>query len=269
MICFENVSYSYGNKKVIDNVSLNIESGDFVALLGSNGTGKTTLVKMINGIIKPDTGTVTVCAMDTRSTKTSALAATVGFLFQNPDKQICMNTVREEISFGIRCAKNGAEKAEAQKRVERMLEEFGLDGNVSPFTLSRGEKQRLALVSVLAVQPKILVLDEPTTGLDYSECVHMMDYISELNSQGITVVMITHDMEIVLDYAKKVLVLAEGKALAFDEMRKVMKKRDILNAAKLLPPQIADLVMQVDDAAMTNVFTNAELMTEILRRKEK
>ena len=209
MIRFENVSLSYGGAAAVRNLNFTVGRGEFVALIGANGAGKTTVSKLMNGLLKPTAGRVLVDGVPTTSLRTSALAKKIGFLFQNPDRQLCKPTIREEIRFGL--ALTGAK--DAAQRTEAVLDAFGLDGDRDPFSASRGERQRIALASLIAVEPEVLILDEPTTGLDYRECMAMMARVRSLNAAGTTVVMVCHDMELVLDFAHRVLVLCEGTLL--------------------------------------------------------
>lgn len=209
MIRFENVSLSYGGAAAVRNLNFTVGRGEFVALIGANGAGKTTVSKLMNGLLKPTAGRVLVDGVPTTSLRTSALAKKIGFLFQNPDRQLCKPTIREEIRFGL--ALTGAK--DAVQRTEAVLEAFGLDGDRDPFSASRGERQRIALASLIAVEPEVLILDEPTTGLDYRECMAMMARVRSLNAAGTTVVMVCHDMELVLDFAHRMLVLCEGALL--------------------------------------------------------
>lgn len=245
MIKFEEVSFGYENKETIKDVSFHITKGEFVAIIGSNGAGKTTISKLSNGILKPTSGRVLVKGKDTRTTKTSELAKTIGFLFQNPDRQLCHNTIREEIQFGLHCVLKDA--GEINRRVEKTLETFGLSGENDPFSMSRGERQRIALASVLAVEPEILVLDEPTTGLDYRECIHIMELIKELNHGGVTIIMITHDMEIVNDFASRVLVISGGRLMADGGQTEAFMDRELMKAASLMPPQIFTLAQRLGE----------------------
>lgn len=263
MVDFNNVCFGYGKKSTISGVSFHINKGDFVAVLGANGAGKTTLSKLFNGLLKPTSGDVIINGMNTKKTRTSVLAKTVGFLFQNPDRQICRNTIRDEIMFGLQCVNK--DKAYCTAQCDKILDEFGFDGDKDPFSMSRGERQKIALASLLAVEPEILILDEPTTGLDYSECMHIMSVIKQLNEKGVTVIMVTHDMELVLDFAKRVIVLSDGTIKAFDEMRKVMKNQSVLTSAKLLPPQICDLAIKLG-TGFEDIYTNAEMLGRIAER---
>ncbi|PYG87647.1 energy-coupling factor transport system ATP-binding protein [Ruminiclostridium sufflavum DSM 19573] len=245
MIKFSNVCFAYDKANILENVSFTIEKGEFVAIVGRNGAGKTTLMKLFNGLLKPTSGNVSVSNLDTRLSKTSELARHVGFLFQNPDRQICRNTVKDEIAFGLNCVLDN--KSEIEKRCRETIESFGFSGQKDPFSLSRGERQKVALASIIALSPEILVLDEPTTGLDYKECMHIMNIIKELNRSGTTVIMVCHDMELVSDFARRVIVIGDGGILADDMCKKVMLNSAVLARASLAPPQIAELAIRLGD----------------------
>lgn len=252
MLIFDDVSLRIGGLNVIDRVSFRINKGDFVVLMGANGAGKTSLGKLCCGLLKPTSGAVTVRGLDTRKTKTSQIAKFTGFLFQNPDRQICRNSIREEIAFGLRCV-TGDESVIA-RRVEDTLERFGFDGGRDPFTLSRGGRQILALASLLAARPELLILDEPTTGLDYRECVRVMEHVAESNRTGTTVLMVTHDMEIAQDFARRAMVLGGGGLLANASVNAVMKNSEIMGRSSLMPAQIAGLAARLG-AGFEDVFT--------------
>ena len=182
MIELEHVSFAYpAQGPTVRDLSFRIESGEFVAILGANGAGKTTTVRLIDGLVRPTSGRVLIDGVDTAYSSVSERARRVGFLFQNPDRQICKNTVREEILFGLRTVR-AEESAEAHEaRLSQVLREFSFTGEEEPFSLSRGQRQRVALASILAAEPSVLILDEPTTGLDYRECCHIMDQIQAMN----------------------------------------------------------------------------------------
>ena len=200
MIEFKNVSASYdGELAVLNDVSFTVNNGDFVAFVGTNGAGKSTTMRLVNGLLKPTSGEVLIDGVPTTSLKTSELARRIGFLFQNPDRQICCNTVREELMFGFKAL--GEEGSEAEARVDAMIERFGFDADAEPYLLNRGTRQLLALASIIVLAPPTIILDEPTTGLDFRECVKVMDVVRELNENGTTVIMVCHDMEVVGDFA--------------------------------------------------------------------
>ena len=250
MIEFEKVSASYdGELPSLRDVSFRIPDGDFVAFVGTNGAGKSTTMRLVNGLLKPSSGQVLIDGVPTTQLRTSQLAAKVGFLFQNPDRQICCSTVREELLFGFRA--QGRADAEAQAKVDAMIERFGFDGDAEPFLLNRGTRQLLALASIIVMEPPVVVLDEPTTGLDFRECAKVMNVIAELNARGTTVIMVCHDMEVVADYAKRVIAMTAGQVVADGETFAVLRNRDVLARTHLLPPQVVDVALRLaEDGAV-------------------
>ena len=261
MIEFEKVSASYdGELPILRDVSFRIPDGDFVAFVGTNGAGKSTTMRLVNGLLKPSSGQVLVDGVPTTQLRTSQLAAKVGFLFQNPDRQICCSTVREELLFGFRA--QGRVDAEAEAKVDAMIERFGFDGDAEPFLLNRGTRQLLALASIIVMEPPVVVLDEPTTGLDFRECAKVMDVIAELNARGTTVVMVCHDMEVVADYAKRVIAMTAGQVVADGETFAVLRDRDVLARTHLLPPQMVDVSLRlVEEGAVVASSPVALAMT--------
>lgn len=270
MIECDSVRFDYGKTKdaeLIHRISLSIEDGEFVALTGENGAGKSTFSKLLAGILKPSDGKICVNGTDTKKAKNSMLAKTTGFLFQNPDRQLCTYTVRDEITFGQKALKTGAEE-EISKRTEKIIERFGFNPDEAPFSLSRGQRQRLALASIIAVEPKVMILDEPTTGLDYKECMEIMSAVKELNKNGTTVIMVCHDMELVLDFARRMIVLADGKIEADGKTLEIMRSKEILQKACLLPPQIIQIALELEEKFpgrfnFENVRTADELAAKI------
>ena len=250
MIEFKNVSASYdGELPILCDVSFRIPDGDFVAFVGTNGAGKSTTMRLINGLLKPSSGQILIDGVPTTQLRTSQLAAKVGFLFQNPDRQICCSTVREELLF-VFCAQGRAD-AEAEAKVDAMIERFGFDGDAEPLLLNRGTRQLLALASIIGMEPPVVVLDEPTTGLDFRECAKVMDVIAELNARGTTVIMVCHDMEVVADYAKRVIAMTAGQVVADGETFAVLRDRDVLARTHLLPPQMVDVSLRLaEDGAV-------------------
>lgn len=249
MIQMEHVSFSYHEQgPSVQDVSCRIGKGEFVAILGANGAGKTTTVRLMDGLLKPVSGRVLIHGVDTVESSVSERASKVGFLFQNPDRQICKNTVREEILFGLETVRGEDGKEALNARCEEVLKDFGFTGDEEPFSLSRGQRQRVALASILAVEPEVLILDEPTTGLDYLECCHIMDRIRRMNEeQQVTVIMVCHDMEVVLDYARRALVMAGGHLLADGPVREIFRDTVLMEKAAILPPQMIGLAMRLGE----------------------
>ncbi len=239
MIKVENLSYQYKNgNKVLEKLNFTIQRGEFVAVIGQNGAGKTTLLKHLNGLLKPSDGSITINGLDTSKNKTSILAKQIGFLFQNPDHQIFCSTVFEEIAFGLK--KLNIQQSDIEGLVHESAKKVGIEQykNTSPFSLSKGQRQRVALASVLALGTDILVLDEPTTGQDYSEGLEIMEMVKELNMKGKTIIMVTHDMELVARYAKRVIVLHKGTILEDGPARDVLGREKSLQLSNLQSPQI-------------------------------
>ena len=247
MIELEHVSFSYADQgPSVQDVTFRLEKGEFAAILGANGAGKTTTVRLMDGLLKPTSGRVLIHGADTAKSSVSERAARVGFLFQNPDRQICKNTVREEILFGLRTVRGQDGEEALQERADAVLKEFSFTGEEEPFSLSRGQRQRVALASILAVEPEILILDEPTTGLDYLECCQIMDRIRRMNEERqVTVIMVCHDMEVVLDYARRALVMAGGRLLADGPVPEIFRDTDLMERASILPPQMIALGLRL------------------------
>jgi energy-coupling factor transport system ATP-binding protein len=268
MIRFEHVAFGYTpDNLTISDLSFHIKKGDFVALIGANGAGKSTISRLCNGLLRPSSGHIYLDGADTMKTPTSQLAKKVGFLFQNPDRQICENTVRDEIAFSMKAQGWPAEKI--QEKVEASLNIFSLNGDWFPFNRSRGERQRIALAGVLACEPELLILDEPTTGLDFLECIHIMDYVTMLNREkGITVLMVSHDMELVQSYAQRVFVLSNGNLLGDGPVNEIMKNEPLLHQARVLPAQIPALALKFGDR-FSNIYTVDEMLSAIRQEVKK
>ena len=244
MIEFDDVRASYdASLPILKGVSFTIRDGEFVAFVGTNGAGKSTTMRLINGLLKPDAGRVLIDGVPTTDLRTSELARRVGFLFQNPDRQICCNTVREELLFGFKAL--GQAGPEADARVDAIIEEFGFDADDDPFLLNRGARQLLALASIVVLAPPVVVLDEPTTGLDFRECEKVMAIIRRIHEQGATVIMVCHDMEVVADYATRCIVMSGGTVVDDAPTFDVLRNRDTLERASLVPPQIVDLSLEL------------------------
>ena len=241
---FRNVHASYdADTPILRGVNFTVYDGEFVAFVGTNGAGKSTTMRLVNGLLKPEAGTVLIDGVPTTDLKTSELAQRVGFLFQNPDSQICCNTVRKELMFGLEAL--GVDPEEAARRVEATIAEFGFNPDDDPFLLNRGTRQLLALASIVVLETPVVVLDEPTTGLDFRECVKVMNIIRQLHANGTTVVMVCHDMEIVADFAERVVVMSNGRIVDQGPTFEVLRNRATLKAADLIPPQIVDISMSL------------------------
>lgn len=233
-------AYSYGTGQAgIERINLTVRAGEILAVVGQNGAGKTTFTKLLNGLIKPSAGVVRIAGLDTRTTPVSALASHAATLFQNPDRQLCRNTVVEEISFGLEL--QGAPADAARERARHVAATFGLPENASPFNLSRGQRQMVALASVAALEPELIILDEPTSGLDYRECMTVMETVRQRALDGAAVVMVCHDMEVVSDFADTLAVMAEGRLIEVGPSREVFANDALLAHARIAAPCVPAL----------------------------
>lgn len=239
-VSFEDVCFSYpGGGASVQNLELAVYPSELVGVVGQNGAGKTTLTKLLNGLLKPSSGVVTVAGLDTREAPVSRIAAHVSTLFQNPDRQICRDTVLDEVAFGL--VLTGTPQEEARERAQRVIERFGLPAEEAPFSLSRGQRQKIALASVVVMEPEVIVLDEPTSGLDYRECMTVMETVSEMAERGSAVIMVCHDMEVVSDFAERLVVMAQGRILGRGPTRQVFGEGDLMREASIAPPQVTEL----------------------------
>jgi energy-coupling factor transport system ATP-binding protein len=271
MIEVEEVNFTYPNGvEALKNVSLVVKNGEFVAIMGQNGAGKTTLVKHFNGLLKPSQGIVRVDGVETTKTSVAATARKVGFVFQNPDNQLFSETVEEEIAFAL---KNfGFEEEAIQKRVTWALNLLGLTQyrKTSPFMLSGGERKRVALASVLAWDPQILILDEPTIGQDYQQKEKLRQFIVQMQTQRKTVVIVTHDVEFVAECNPRVVLMKEGKIVADGEGKEILTNIDALAQSSIVLPQVAQIFKQLTSLGLpTNIIDIYEAKDMLLRTWRK
>ena len=250
MLEVKNLRYSYNsNYQALKGVSLKVDRGDMVALLGKNGAGKSTLFLHLNGIYEPDEGQVFIDGEELKYDKKSLLKfrQKVGIVFQNPDDQIFSPTVEEDVAFGP--FNLGLSMEEVQYRVTEALERVGMSGFVktAPHHLSGGQKKRVAIAGILAMKPEIMVLDEPTAGLDPQGVVDLSVLLNELNDEGITIIISTHEVDLVPNYANKVFVLVDGKLIGEGTPKEIFSKPEILEKANLKVPIVTDLFQQLEN----------------------
>ena len=240
VVSFDDVSFTYpGGTASVDNIDLKVYPGELVGIVGQNGAGKTTLTKLLNGLLKPSSGTVRIAGLSTAEVPTSKIAAHCATLFQNPDRQLCKQAVLDEVAFGLEL--QGVDAERARRRAQVVVERFGLPANEAPFSLSRGQRQMVALASVVVVEPQVIVLDEPTSGLDYRECMTVMETVGEMAEQGCAVIMVCHDMEVVSDFAERVVVMANGRILGRGPTHETFADADLMRRAYVAPPQVIEL----------------------------
>lgn len=220
-----------GGHRGLSGVNLTIQAGEYVALVGRNGAGKTTLAKHLNRILQPSSGQVIVNGVDAATLQPWELARQVGYVFQNPDHQIFCASVAEEVAYGLKTV--GTPQPEIDARLDEVLGFTGLSNvrDEHPFSLGKGERQRIAVASILALRPQILVVDEPTTGQDWAGVQAMMKLIDELNAAGTTIVMVTHDIDVVAHHARRVVVMSDGLVAADGPTADVLAQTDVLAAA--------------------------------------
>ena len=249
MLEVRDIKYSYNNDyQALKGVSLKIEKGEMVALLGKNGAGKSTLFLHLNGIYEPDEGKVFIDGEELKYDKKSLLKfrQKVGIVFQNPDDQIFAPTVEEDVAFGP--LNLGLSMEEVQDRVEEALDRVGMSGfeKTAPHHLSGGQKKRVAIAGILAMKPEIMVLDEPTAGLDPQGVTNLVKLLKELNDEGITIVISTHEVDLVPDYANRVFVLVGGELIAEGTPKDIFSQPDILESANLKIPIVTEIFQQIE-----------------------
>jgi energy-coupling factor transport system ATP-binding protein len=239
MIEFQDVTYVHPNGvKALDGVSLRIDTGETVAVVGENGAGKTTLVKHVTGLLKPTSGTVLVDGRSTAATSTAQLSRKVGVAFQNPDHQLFSESVEEEMSFALR--NFGFSPELVGQRVSWGLQLFGLGEyrKSSPLVLSGGEKKRLTLACILAWDPEVVILDEPTVGQDSIQKEKLMQTIKMLSSAGKTVVVVSHDIEFLWPMQPRVVVMKAGRVVGDGQAPKLMLQKELLDSARVAQPEL-------------------------------
>ncbi len=249
MLEVRNLKYSYNSDyQALKGVSLKVEKGEMVSLLGKNGAGKSTLFLHLNGIYEPDEGQVFIDGEELKYDKKSLLKfrQKVGIVFQNPDDQIFAPTVEEDVAFGP--LNLGLSMEEVQDRVEEALERVGMSGfeKKAPHHLSGGQKKRVAIAGILAMKPEIMVLDEPTAGLDPQGVTNLTKLLKELNDEGITIIISTHEVDLVPNYASKVFVLVDGQLIAEGTPKEIFAQPEILKQANLKVPIVTELFQKLE-----------------------
>lgn len=273
IISLKNVSYRYPHSRgeggpALDNVSLDINQGEFVGLVGANGSGKSTLAQLLNGLLVPDEGEVVIDGMSTRSRPhLDRIRETVGMVFQNPENQIVATSVEDDIAFGPENL--GLPAEEIERRVDEACRRFGLEHlrRGEPHWLSGGQKQRTVLAGVMALRPRVLVLDEPTSMLDPRSQRRFLDFVLELWRGGVTVVYITQLMEEVAA-ARRVVAIAAGGAVFDGDPRELFSSPDLLGKTSLEPPLAARLsaAMAAQGRPVQPVLSLPELVEQVCKR---
>lgn len=271
MLEARNISYSYDDdSQALKNVSLKINDGEMAAILGKNGAGKSTLFLHFNGIHEPDDGEILIDGEKLKYNKKALIKCRhkVGIVFQNPDNQIFAPSVEEDVAFGPLNLKLPMD--EVQNRVEEALKRVGMEGfeKKAPHHLSGGQKKRVAIAGILAMRPEIMILDEPTAGLDPQGAVKIMNLLSELNMEGITIVISTHDVDLVSKYVNKIFVMADGEIIDEGTPKEIFSNEDLIEKANLKLPIISELFKALNDENQINIENNDYPLT-ISEAKDK
>jgi energy-coupling factor transport system ATP-binding protein len=251
LVTVQGLNFAYApGRPVLEAIDLKIQAGEFVAIVGQNGSGKTTLAKQMTGLLRPSSGRVLLDNRYFAALSPSETASVVGYVFQNPDHQIFASTVEDEVAFGPR--NFGLDNNEVERRVDEVLRAVNLDHarDRDPFLLSKGERQRLAVASILALRPRLLILDEPTTGLDYREQRRMMALVANLNRSGIAIVIITHTPWLVAEYARRVVLMRKGRVLFDGEVREFFAQAELLRESSFRPPEVTLLAQRFGLSAL-------------------
>ncbi|MDQ7029281.1 MAG: ABC transporter ATP-binding protein [Ardenticatenia bacterium] len=231
------LSYTYPDgTQALHDITLDVQEGDFCALVGRNGAGKTTLARLMAGVLVPPPGTLFLAGRDLAGLSPREIAAHVGYVFQNPEHQFVATTLFDELAYSLRV--RGVEEATVRRRVFEFLERFGLDDHMAahPFELSRSQQRLLSVAAVLIAEPRLLILDEPTLALDRTSATALMDHLRTLNQNGTTILLITHDMQLVAEYVRTAVVMARGDVLFHGPVHQLFGRPDVLEAAALRPP---------------------------------
>lgn len=267
-----NLSFTYPDgPRALRDISLRIRRGSFLALLGQNGSGKTTLAKHFNGLLKPTEGEVFVAGATVAEREVGELSQIVGYVFQNPDHQIFSASTREEIAFGPR--NMGLDEPEVKRRTEQALAYFRLEqyAQQQPAMLSFGIRRKITIAAVYAMQTPVLILDEPTAGLDWRSVEELMQRVVELHQRGRTILLITHDMNLVAQYAPRSLLLRAGEVLADAPTRKLFGQAELLRKTDIQPPQITELGRRMEpygiDETVLSVKELCDMYGELLARQ--
>ncbi|HUU77776.1 MAG TPA: ABC transporter ATP-binding protein [candidate division Zixibacteria bacterium] len=243
MIEFQNVTFGYEktSEKVLHDISLKIGKSEFVAIVGKNGAGKTTLIKHINGLLKPNSGVVKINDENIFKEPISKMATIVGLAFQNPNHQLFATTVKEELEFG---PKNlGRRKEEREEIALTISKKFQIEHLLerSPLELSGGERKLISIASVLTMNQKVLVLDEPTYGQDYRQKKRLGLFLKELSDSGITIVIVSHDVDFILDFIPRTIVMNNGKIIADSSTKEIFTNKTLVDEADLAVPVLVEL----------------------------
>ncbi|RNB81222.1 ABC transporter ATP-binding protein [Brevibacillus fluminis] len=265
---FRNVTYAYPNGHIAnENLNLLIASGERIAIVGQNGAGKTTAVKLMNGLHKPTAGDVFVDGINTRERTTAQISAIVGYVFQNPDDQIFNGTVKAEIEYMLHYLK--LDQSEIDRRVARAVELTGIQNylEANPFDVPYSMRKFVTIAVVLAIDTPYIILDEPTAGQDMKGIKTLVRLMDRLQEEGKSVITITHDMEFVADHFKRVVVMANKRIIADDTAKSIFGNEPILTVARIKKPQIGELAKELGFGINGTILYREELIAALIKEK--
>lgn len=267
IVSVHNLKFVYeGGVEALRDVSLSFKRGEYVAIVGGNGSGKTTLAKTIIGLLRPAIGKVFVDGRDASQLSVAELAKVVGYAFQNPDHQLFCSSVEEEVRFGP--VNLGYAEEVVKRNVEHALEAMNLDRlrAVAPLSLRLGQRRRVSIASIIAMDPEVMILDEPSTGLDTEETEELMAKLKVLNDEGKTIILITHDMKLVAQHAKRVVVFSRGRVLLDSDPRGAFTDLELLRESNLQPPAVTQLAHRLSELGVPkDIISSEELVFHVLR----
>ena len=268
IIMIRDIAYSYPNgTQAFKNVNLNIFKGELVAIMGKNGAGKTSLVRTLNGLIRPTQGNIYIESKSISSKSIASLSKKVGIIFQNPFHQLFANSVEEEINFSLKSC--FLEKEEIKIKIDKILDEFNLEKyrKRSPLNLSGGESKKLAIASIICRDPEILVFDEPTLGQDAKEIEFFINLINKERKRGKTIIIITHNIEFAYEYLPRTILMADGKIIADGPTKEILNNELLIEQTSLIQPQIWQFCVALKESGFpkTDDLLSKEALMNYLR----
>jgi len=268
IIRVRDLTFAYDDGTVaLENINISINKGEFLALIGQNGCGKTTLSKCLNGILKPTEGEIIVGGIHVeKKPKVSELVKEIGYVFQNPDHQLFNSKVYDEIAYAPRNI--GLSEEEVDKRVREAAATAGVKEEMfdeQPVLLMKGLRQRVAIASILSLKPQVIIVDEPTTGQDYKQSIEIMEFLKELNCKyGHTILIITHEMHIVAQYAKRIMVMKKGEIFMDGTPSEIFSQPEKLMEGYVKPPMVTRMAQLIDSTGKNDGIINIEELKKIL-----
>ncbi len=270
LLNMKNIEFNYSSgKKALAKVDFTVTAGEFVALAGRNGSGKTTLTRLAMALLKPSSGSIHLRGQNTAAMTTADMARSIGYVFQNPDRQIFRDSVVKEVAYGPEqlgfspeAVTESAAWALAVTGLTELADSF-------PRTLSRGQKQKVAIASAIAMRPQMLILDEPTSGQDPWEAQSLMELLTDLNQQGITIILVTHDMELISRYAVRAVVLEQGCKVFDGTPVELFDGSQDIGAWGLMPPAALSLSRQLTGINAQSADELVELLGAAIKRRRE